>query len=399
MNKPQLWTKDFIIIGFTNFFIALNFYLLMVITSVFAMKSFHSTPSEAGLAAGIFVLGALIARLFAGKWLERIGRKKMLYTGLISSLVMTLLYFGINGIIFLLVVRLLHGAAFGIANTAANTIVTNIIPKERYGEGLGYYMLGVTLATAIGPFLGMSISQHGGFSMMFVACTISAALSFVNALFLSVFEIGLTKEQLEATRGFNFKSFLEPKAIPISIVCGSIWFCYSGVLSFLTAYSKEIHLIDTASFFFSVYAAAVLFSRPYAGRLFDLKGENLVMYPAILIFTVGMIILSQAHYGYALLLAGAFIGLGFGAVLSISQAVSVKVTPPHRMGLATSTFVAFCDVGLGVGPFILGLFVPSTGYRGVYMSMAIFAFACVFLYYILHGKRAAHAKADNISAN
>jgi len=387
MDKPKLWTKDFLTIALVNFFVALNFYLLMVIIAVFAMEVFHSSPSVAGLASSIFVIGTLVARFFSGKWIERVGRRKMLYAGLILSLVMTVLYFGINGIVFLLVVRLLHGAAFGIASTAAGTIVTSIIPAKRCGEGLGYYMLSVTLATAIGPFLGMFISQHGSFSLIFVACAISAVLSFASALFLSVPEIALTKEQLEAMKGFNFKSFFEPKAIPISIVCGVIYFCYSSVLSFLTVYSREIHLVDAASLFFIIYAVVVLFSRPYTGRLFDSKGENSIMYPAILIFAIGMIILGQAHYGYTLILAAAFIGLGSGAVQSISQAISVKVTPPHRMGLATSTFYVLLDVGVGVGPFILGLFIPFAGYRGIYMGVGIIAVACIFLYYALHGKK------------
>ena len=396
MNKPKLWTKDFLIITFLHFFILLNFYMLMVIISIFAIDSFHSSPSEAGFSAGIFVIGALIARLFSGKWIERIGRKKTLYAGLILSLVMTLLYFGINGIVFLLVVRLFHGAGFGIASTAAVTIVANIIPKERTGEGLGYFMLSNTLGMAVGPFLSMFISRHGSFSMIFVACAIFAALGFVNALFLSVPEIGLTKEQLASTRGFNFRSFFEPKAIPISIVCGMIAFCYSSVFSFLTAYSREIHLVDAASFFFIVYAVAMLFSRPQAGRLFDSKGENSTMYPAILILMVGMVILSQAHDGYVLLLAGAFIGIGFGSVPPIGQAVSVKVTPPHRMALAISTFWMFIDTGVGVGPFVFGLFITFTGYRGAYVCMAIVALACVFLYYMLHGKRA--KRINNTSA-
>lgn len=392
--KPKLWTKDFLIIALVNFFVALNFYLLMVVISVYAMDYFDSLPSEAGLAASIFVIGALIARFFSGRWIERIGRKKMLYMGVISSLVMTVLYFGVNSIMFLFVVRFLHGAAFGITSTAAGTIVANIIPKERCGEGLGYYMLGVTLATAIGPFIGMFISQHGSFNMIFVACAISAAFSLVSTLFLYVPEMELTEEQLKEMKGIKFNNFFEPKAIPISIICAVIYFSYSSVLAFLTAYSQEIHLVDAASFFFIVYAVVVLFSRPYIGQLFDLKGENFTMYPAILIFMMGVIILSQAHHGYTLLLAGAFIGLGSGAVQSISQAISVKVTPPHRLGLATSTFFMFSDVGMGIGPFIFGLFIPFTGYRGVYVCVGIVAFACMFLYYLLHGKKAVHSYSE-----
>ncbi len=388
MNKPKLWTKDFLIVVLVHFFIALNFYLLMVIVSVFAMDSFQSSPSEAGLAASIFVIGTSIARLFSGRWIERTGRKRMLYSGLILSLAMTLSYFGINGIVTLLVVRLLHGVAFGMAHTATGTIVANIIPQERTGEGIGYYMLAATLATAIGPFLGMFISQYGNFAMVFIACAISAALALACAMFLSVREIALTEEQLETIGGFNLKSFFEPKVIPISIVCGVIYLCYSSVLAFLAVYSREIHLVEAASFFFIMYAISVLLSRPYIGRLVDSAGENSTMYPSIIIFTAGMVVLAQAHHGYVLLVAGILIGVGSGAVQSISQAVSVKVTPPHRMGLATSTFWIFNDVGIGVGPFILGLLIPLTGYRGLYMCMGIVAFACTFLYYILHGKRA-----------
>ena len=397
MNKPKLWTKNFLIISFLHFFITLNFYMLMVIISVFAIDNFRSSPGEAGLSASIFVIGTLIARLFSGKWIERTGRKKTLCAGLSLSLVMTLLYFKIPSIAFLLVVRFLHGAGFGIASTAAGTIVTNIIPEERTGEGLGYFMLSNTLAMAVGPFLSMYISRHGNFNMIFVVAVVFAALGFVNALFLFVPEINLTKQQMEAARGFNLRSFFEPKALPISLVCGMIAFCYSSVFSFLTAYSREIHLVDTASFFFVVYSVTMLFSRPQAGRLFDRKGEDFVMYPAILIFAIGMTILSQAHDGYVLLLAGSLIGIGFGSVPTVGQAVSVRMTPPHRIGLAISTLWMFVDTGVGVGPFVFGLLITPAGYRGAYLCMAVLALACIFLYYILYGRKA--KKIKEVSVN
>jgi MFS family permease len=100
-----------------------------------------------------------------------------------------------------------------------------------------------------------------------------------------------------------------------------------------------------------------------------------------------MIILGQAHDGYVLLLAAALIGIGFGSIPTIGQAVSVKITPPHRVGLAISTLWMFIDTGVGVGPFVFGLFITSAGYRGAYVCMAVLALACIFLYYILHGRK------------
>jgi len=387
VNTNKLWTRDFVIVSFVNFLISLNFFLLMVSIALYAMDNFDSTPSEAGLAASIFVFGSLIARLFSGRWIERIGRKKTLFIGLTLSLIMTILYFGVNSILLLFVIRFFHGAAFGIASTGTGTVVANIIPKARSGEGIAYYALSSTIAMAVGPFLGLFISYYGNSKMIFIAGVVSAALSIVSAFFLTVPELNLTEEQLQETKGFKLNGFFETKALPISIVCFFFFFSYSSVLTFFSAYAKEVQLVDAASFFFVIISAAIFLSRPITGRLFDLKGENFIMYPAILLYMMGMIILSQASHGYALFLAGSLIGLGFGTIQSSSQTIAIKVTPPHRMGLATSTFFMSLDLATGIGPFIYGLFIPFIGYRGMYVGAAVVLLISMFLYYLLHGRQ------------
>ena len=155
----------------------------------------------------------------------------------------------------------------------------------------------------------------------------------------------------------------------------------------MSLYSKQIHLVEAASLFFLVYAITSLVSRPFAGRLLDVKGANFVVYPCLFIFSIGMLLFSQANHGITLLLAGAIIGLGYGNFLSCAQAISIKEIPSHRLGLATSTFFIFIDLGFGVGPYLLGLLVPFTGYRGLYLMMTIVALATIPLYYFLHGRK------------
>lgn len=155
MNKTKLWTKEFAISTSINFLVALNFYLLMIITSEFAMEEFGLSPSAAGFAAGIFIIGALISRVLAGKFIVPIRYKRMLYIGLVAGLAMSIAYFGINSIMLLFIIRFFHGAAFGISTTSTATIVSDIIPWQRRGEGIGYYSLSQIMATAIGPFLGI----------------------------------------------------------------------------------------------------------------------------------------------------------------------------------------------------------------------------------------------------
>lgn len=388
MNQTasKLWTKDFIVVSSINFFLTLIFYLLMVTIAVFAVDEYSASTSAAGLVTGIFIIGALIGRLFIGRLIVTFSRKKILYTGLILFTLTTAFYFFELGLGFLLINRLVHGITLGMASTATGTIVAQIIPSSRKGEGIGYYSMSATLATAIGPFIGLYLSQNASFQTIFTFCVALGVISLMIAFFLYVPPLDGSAKKAEV-RGFKLSNFVEPKALPIAFITLAVAFCYSSVLSFINFYAMDIHLVSTASFFFIVYAAAVLASRPFTGRLMDKKGANFIMYPAFFLFGAGMFLLSTAGTSFIFLLSGVLIGLGFGNMQSTTQAIAVKLTPPHRMGLATSTFFIFLDAGLGFGPYLLGFVIPVTGYSTLYVILGFAVLASSLLYYFLHGKR------------
>lgn len=391
--KEKLWTKSYIGVLVTNFFLMLTFYLLMVTISVFAVNAFNSTESQAGLASSIFVIGALVGRIIGGKYIDRIGRKKLLIAGLIIMFISAIFYFGVDNFGMLIANRLLHGFSFGLAGTVLGTVVAQVIPKARSGEGIGYFALSMTLATAIGPFIGMFIQQHFHFTMIFVFCLTCIAIGLVLSFLIEVQEITLTEEQKAELKGFKLSNFIEKKSVPITLVATVTAFCYSGILSFLSFFAKENNISTVASFFFVVYAVSVLVTRPFSGRMFDLKGPNFIMYPSLISLLIGLFVLSQSHAGIFLLFAGALVGFGYGTYMSSSQTVAVQSAPPHRVGLATSTFFILTDIGLGLGPFIQGFFVPSLGYSGLYFILCIIAVICLPLHYFLFGKKASLQKA------
>ncbi|WP_338786156.1 MFS transporter [Metabacillus sp. FJAT-53654] len=386
MSKSKLWTKDFIIVSTINFFLTLVFYLLIVIMGVYAVNEFNASTSQAGLVTGIFIIGALIGRLFIGRSIEIIGRKRTLFIGLILFTLMTLLYFVNYGIIFLLINRFLHGITLGMASTATGTIVAQIIPTNRKGEGIGYYSMSATLATAIGPFIGLYMSQNTSSQMIFSVCLALGIISLITAFFVyvPVLEVSIKTTEI---KGSKLSNFIEPKAVPIAVITLVVAFCYSSVLSFINFYAIEIDLVSTSSFFFLIYSIAVLISRPFTGRLMDLKGANYIMYPAFIFFTAGMLLLSSAHNSITLLVSGILIGLGFGNMQSCTQAIAIKLTPSHRMGLATSTFFIFLDAGLGFGPYLLGFIIPFTGYSTLYAILGVVVLSSSIFYFLLHGKK------------
>jgi len=155
VNKLKLWTKDFSLIFAMMLCISLVFYLLMTAMTTYAIEQFNASQSQAGLASGIFVLGGLIARLLAGTYMEVIGRKNLLYGSLALFFMAVVLYFPANNLGLLLAVRFIHGAAFGFATTVMPTVITDLVAVERRGEGISYFSLSMTMASAVGPFLGI----------------------------------------------------------------------------------------------------------------------------------------------------------------------------------------------------------------------------------------------------
>ena len=141
----------------------------------------------------------------------------MLYLSLISYLVITLLYFSVNDIVSLIAIRLLHGVAFGMASTTTGIISAEIVPNERRGEGTGYYALSTTLATAIGPSLGMFLIQYGGFNIILIVCATVTIAGFIAVFPFKDFKVVIKNDPVN-TKRFALSNIFEAKALPISIL-------------------------------------------------------------------------------------------------------------------------------------------------------------------------------------
>jgi len=391
-TKPKLWTKDFIIFFLTNFFVFFILHLLLTTLAIYAVEEFAAPQSMAGLVAGIFIIGEILGRMLAGRYLETWGRKRTLFAGLILFLLIMLLYFPARSLVAFLIIRFWHGAAFGVVVNVLAVAVVNVIPAERRGEGISYFSMSMTLAMGLGPFIGSYLIIHANFTILFMLCVLLAVISILSALLARISETTVPQAPKSGRRwpefSFNFKDFFEYKALPISVFIFIMTYAFSSVLTFLNSYAREINLVHPATFFFTVYAVAIIISRLITGPLFDKKGENITIYPSLASFALGMLIFSQTRHPFTLLLAAALIGLGFGSLNSCGQAIAVKVAPKHRIGLATSTFFVFLDGGLGIGPYLHGLVIPLAGYRGLYLILTLVLFVSFPLYHLLHGKKA-----------
>jgi MFS family permease len=381
-----------------NMFLAMVFYIQMTTLALYSTKTYNARPSLAGFTATLFVLGAVFGRIFTGRYIDFFGRRKFVYIGGILFFLMSFAYFINGGIGVLLAVRVIHGVLFGVFTTAICILVLSYIQKEKLGEGIGYFSLSTTLMIAVGPLIGIFITQHYNYNVLFGVCAVFALFALIAIFFINITDIELSEEQLtDIKKGLRLSDFFEIKALPISAIFIILGICYSSVAAFVSLYSAQKGAIGVASIFFLIFSGFILLSRPAAGRLLDKKGDNIVMYPAIILFSIALFMLGIAGNKFIFLLSAVFLALGFGNLMSCGQAIAIKSVPRHRIGMATSTFFVCMDAGMGSGAAIMGLIVPWKGYSGMYITGAGIVLLTTILYYFLHGRHSGNRGARRLT--
>jgi len=391
-NQTTIWTRPFFMALVNNFFIFLVFYSLLTVLPLYVIDELHGTEGQAGLATTVFLLSAIIVRPFSGKIIELLGKKKTLIISVMMFGISSFIYFWVHDFYLLMALRFFHGIWFSIGSTVMVAIAADMIPPQRKGEGLGYFAMSMNLAVVVGPFLSLALIRWIPYTSLFMGLAWVIVIGFLCSFGIQVTEDDVVEE--DVSKRLTLKDLLEVKAIPIALVGFLTSFAYSGIMSFISVYAKSVGLFESVSLFFVVFAAAMLLSRPYTGRLYDRSGPNAVIYPSLIIFAIGLILLSVTHSVLLLLVAGTLIGLGYGALLPSFQTMSIVAAPKRRTGHATATFFIFYDLGIAVGSFVLGVVSSQFGFSALYLICSGVIIITIAVYNVVT-KRGNHGKNQN----
>lgn len=389
MSRPRLWTRDFVLAWGVSLFLSLIFYLLMTSMAGYAVSRFGVGQAAAGLASSGFVVGAVAGRILVGKYLDFIGRKRLMLIVLAAFVVCSALYFVASPAWVLIALRIVHGVGYGFGHTAMMTAAQSLLPDERRGEGTGYFAMSASLATAVGPLVVVFLIDSFGYGWLFAASVACSALGLLLMLFVRLPERAPTDSEKAEKWRLSIAGLVESRALPIAWVIFLGGMAYSTVLSFLNGFADGEHLGNAAGVYFLVYAATTLLSRFFAGRLQDRFGDRFVVFPALVLYTVGMGVLAAAANTWMVVLAAVVIGLGFGSSMPALQTAAVKLVEPARVGVAVSTFFLMLDVGTGIGPVALGALAPTIGARGIYWCAAILVAVSIGVYAWVARRRSA----------
>ncbi|WP_264739461.1 MFS transporter [Cytobacillus firmus] len=379
-GSEKIWSRDFVLILMSNFFIFLGFQMTLPTIPLFVEK-LGGNDQLIGIVVGIFTFSALLLRPYAGHTLETKGRRFVYLTGL-AIFVLSVGSFGfVNSLIFLFVLRIVQGFGWGFSTTASGTIATDLIPAKRRGEGMGYFGLSGNIALAFGPTLGLALAGVISFKLLFIIC---ALLGLAALVLSSRIRYKQAEKQSVPLKRWDI---YEKSALRPSFLLFFITVTFGGIASFLPIYSAQKG-IGGIHWYFLLFAIALMISRTFAGRLYDQRGHQAVFLPGAVLILAAMFLLAWLPNSMIMYIAAILYGLGFGSVQPALQAWSVKEALANRRGMANATFFSFFDLGVGIGAMVFGQIAHLFGYSSIYMTAAGSVGISILLYiWILITKR------------
>lgn len=382
MNDVKLWNRNFVFIIIINFLVFLN-HLMILSTFPFFISYLGYSDTVSGICVAVFSLIAVFFRPVVGWMLDNGKRRGILLIGIILMGLVPLgylfVYSIVSSIILAISFRLIHGIALAFSNTATSTIASDIIPKERFSEGMGMFGMATALATSIAPAVGETLMKSG-FNVLFLVASITMFISFLLFLFLKVDKIEVSK------KNFSLKGLVEKSAIPASIVALIFLLTYGTLENYTLKFAsstKDITL--SGGLYFTIMAIMLLLSRIFVGKVADRKGEEVFVYTCNICMLIALVILSICPNNITFIVSAILSGYAFGGLEPSLQAMAVNSSSLDRRGSANSTFLCAYDIGIGVGGFLAGFFIDLVGYKYMFLIISIANILSIFIY-VLFGR-------------
>ena len=370
-ESEKIFTKSFFLIFGALLFTAFVMYALMSTVTEYA-TAMGSSATIAGLVSGIYVFGGLCSRIYSGDALQRIGWRKIALVFMSIHFLACLLYFIVDNVTLLIIVRFVHGIGFGASANAIVTVASAILPKKRFSEAFGYFMLGTTIAVGLGPFIGGFLYDTVGSHGCFIAAGVFSALALIFMALIDIDKYDTKGKAAEDKEYSGLEKVIEFGAVPVSFFTALTSLGYVSILSFYRLYAVEVNLTAVFSWFFIIYSVCLVLTRPLAGRIQDNGGDRIVCVVGIIAQSISLMLIALAPSNITVIICAICAALGFGTLNSACTAIITRKTPEHRRSYALSTFFIFCDATIGFGPALLGCFVSaSTGYAPLYFISSI----------------------------
>ncbi len=359
----KIFTRDFVLAFIAQFTFAIAYQVLYPTLPIY-LSRFGSIEVDIGILIGILGVSSLISRPFIGRALVKTPEKNFMIAGAALFVLTFAAYPFALPFWPLFAVRFFQGIGLAFFFTASFTFISNISPDGRRGQTLSYYLLAVNISLAISPTFGMFIINRYNFTSLFSICLgLSLCSLFVTS------KLGKKRDYLSEDSSSEEGFLLSRKALPPSIISFFFHFTWGALAAFFPLYALN-QGVTNPGLFFTAVAVMLILGRALGGRIVDLYNRERVILPSLIICLISMVMLAFSKSLQMFILVAVIWGIG-QAFLFPSLLVYTIDRMGSSRGPAMGTFTGFSDLGMSLGPVIMGIVIHLTSYSTMFLCLAL----------------------------
>lgn len=334
-----------------------------------------------GAIVAVYSLTNMVGNILGGHWIDKFGRKKMLYTGMTFVCIILLFYPLAQTGWQLFLARFFHGLAGGVLIPAAFAYIGDKSVEGSRGKTMAFTGASIGIAAIVGPAVGGVLAARASIEAVFL---LVAGLFFVATIIVVFF----VKESFTTTEKgkFNFKDFIPLIKHPLIILSSLSAFALmvsNGTLAFALPLNVEVmeRTTETTGMLLSTFGivALIVFLTPI-NRIYDKFSAIKLVAIGLSLIGVGMIILSFMTTFTSNFVAMMIYGLGFAFIFPSMNKIIADASSKVDRGKAYGVFYAFFSLGVVAGSSASGWFAEYLGLPFLVCAIVMFVSVAIILF-------------------
>lgn len=351
--RDRLFTRPFVLLAVGELAYLVADGMAIYLLPVYAAGPAGAGRAGAGLAFGAFALSALLLRPLVGRLCDSSGRRPLLVGGAAVAAVALLLTAQVESLAAIVLLRLLAGVGEAAVFVAVFAAVADLAPPNRMGEALSYNSLALYLGLAVGPPLGELVVDRWGFRAGWYVAALVAAVSAVVLTRVGETRVGVREPGPPAP-------LVHRRSLPLALGFLASVIAMGGFLAFSALHADSVGLANT-SLPLVVYGSVVVAGRIVFAKLPDRVPALPLAAFALVLIAAGLLIVASWASPVGLVAGAAVLALGVTFSTPAFFAAIFALAGPSERGAASATASAMLDLGLGIGPILLGFVSDAVG--------------------------------------
>jgi len=350
-------------------------------------KEFGVPAGSVQMTLSAYTLGFAVGQLFYGPMADSLGRKPVIFWGVLVFALAAGACAMAQNIEQLVHMRFLHGLSAAAASVVINALMRDMFTKDEFSRMMSFVVLVMTVAPLLAPMLGgllmVVFSWHAIFWAMSIAALIAATL--VGVYIKETLPVERRQKFRLRTSLGNFATLFRHKRV-LSYMLAS-GFSFAGMFSFLSAgpfVYIELNGVSPQNFgfYFALNVVALVILTLINSRNVRRVGaERMFRFGLIIQFIMGGLLLVVCLFGlpFWLLVIGIAGYVGVIAMVTSNAMAVIMDDFPHMAGTAASLAGT---LRFGTGALITALLalVPAHSAWPMVISMVICVAAAMLLY-------------------